>query len=57
VTSLQGGRASTSGIIAVPRLSNLDSAALRDLTLLGDDLDLPDRPPVPATSLQKAISL
>jgi hypothetical protein len=57
VTSLQGGRGSTSGIIAVPRLSNPDSAALRDLTLLGGDLDLPDLPPVPVTSLPKAISM
>jgi hypothetical protein len=31
----------------VPQLSNLDPAALRDLTLLGDDLDLPETHPGP----------
>jgi RNA polymerase sigma-70 factor (ECF subfamily) len=38
VTSLQGRPAPASGIIAVLRLSNLDPAALRDLTLPATEL-------------------
>jgi hypothetical protein len=56
VTSLPGRPASTSRIIAVPRLSNLDPAALREITLLGDDHDQPRPPADPLSPLcRKAI--
>jgi hypothetical protein len=56
VTSLQGRPAPASGIIAVPRLSNLDPAALREITLLGDDHDQPRPPADPLSPLcRKAI--